>query len=98
MRRIISLKKILFLLLSVVVLLEGVQVYLSNRIAGTSIEVARLQTQIKEVDEKNISLKSQLLSLSSFESIASRAAEMGFIENKNSDITLKAPIPVALSN
>lgn len=98
MKKHITLKKIVVLLVLTVVLLEGIQVYLSNRIAGTSIEVSRLQAQIKELDEKNISLKSQLLSLSSFESIASRAAEMGFVENKTQDITLKAPIPVALSN
>lgn len=93
-----KLKSIFVILLILVVLLEGVQVYLSNRIAGTSIEVAQLQEKIGKLDEKNVSLKSELLTYSSFEHIASRAAELGFIENKNQDISLSAPIPVAFSN
>jgi cell division protein FtsL len=96
--KLLSLKNMVLGLIALVVLLEGVQVYLSNRIAGTSIEVARLQGEIARIDEKNVSLKSELLSFSSFDHVSSRAAELGFIENKNQDITLKAPIPVALSN
>lgn len=81
-----------------IVLLQCVQVYLSNRIAGTSIEVARLRQDIEALDEKNTSLKTQLLAHSSFTSVASRAAEIGFTETKNNVILLKAPLPVAVSD
>lgn len=96
--KILSLRSLAIGLVTAVLVLEGVQVYLSNRIAGTSIEVARLTQEIGVLSEKNTSLKSELLSFSSFERIASRAAELGFIENRNQDISLKAPIPVAIGN
>ncbi|MGE5042314.1 MAG: hypothetical protein ACM3IJ_05440 [Candidatus Levyibacteriota bacterium] len=96
--KLLSLKTLAIGLVTAVILLEGVQVYLSNRIAGTSIEVARLQQEIGVISEKNTALKSELLTFSSFEHIASRAAELGFIENKNQDISLTAPIPVAIGN
>lgn len=92
-----KLKLIITLLIITIFILEGVQVYFSNRIAGTSIEVATLRQKIEALNEKNTDIKTELLSYSSFNSIASRAAELGFSENKNSVITLTAPLPVALS-
>lgn len=92
-----KLKLIFTTLILTVVLLEGVQVYLSNRIAGTSIEVAQLRSQIEVLDEKNTSLKTQLLSYSSFNNVASRAAQMGFLESRNNVIMIHAPLPVAIS-
>lgn len=88
---------ILIILFLTVLLLEGINVYLSNRVAGTSIEVARLTQAVEVIDEKNTSLRSELLSFSSFARVASRAAELGFTENKDSAIRLSAPLQVALS-
>lgn len=89
--------KILFALLIVTtIVLECVNVFFSNTVAGSSIEVATIRQDIQMIDEKNMSLRSELLSYSSFERIASRAAELGFVENKNA-ISLTAPLPVAVS-
>lgn len=91
-------KYIFTTLILAVILLEGIQVYLSNRIAGSSIEVARLRQQIETLDEKNTSLKTELLSYASFSRVASRAAELGFQESKRNVIVLSAPLPVAISH
>lgn len=91
--------KLLFAtLLVTTILLESVNVYLSNRIAGGSIEVAKLREKIQELDEKNIALKTELLSYSSFNRIASRAAELGFLESKKNIMVLNAPLQVAISH
>lgn len=90
-------KLILLVLFITVLLLEGTNIYLSNRVAGTSIEVARLTQEVQVLDEKNISLKSELLSFSSYEHVSSRAAELGFIESKDSAIMLSTPLQVAIS-
>lgn len=92
-----KIKLILTTLFLTVILLEGINVYLSNRVAGTSIEVSRLTQSVEILDEKNISLKSELLSFSSFDRVASRAAELGFTENKDSAIMVNTPLQVAIS-
>ncbi|MFI5265320.1 MAG: hypothetical protein ACHQT7_01085 [Candidatus Levyibacteriota bacterium] len=92
-----KLKPIIITLFLAVLLLEGVNVYLSNKVAGTSIEVARLTQGVQVLDEQNTSLKSELLSFSSLEHIASRAAELGFTDNKDSAIMLSTPLQVAIS-
>lgn len=92
-----KLKLLITILIVTIILLEGVQVYFSNRIAGTSIEVASLRAKIEALDEKNTSLKTELLTYSSFTWVASRAAELGLSESKNNVIMLKAPLPVAIS-
>lgn len=91
-------KLIFTLLILVTVLLEGVHVYLSNRIASTSIEVAQLREEIETLDEKNTALKTELLAYSSFNRIASRAAELGFQESKRNVMVLNAPLQVAISH
>lgn len=92
-----KIKVTLLTLFLTVLLLEGINVYLSNRVAGTSIEVARLTQAVEVMEEKNTSLRSELLSFSSFARVASRAAELGFTEHKDSAIMLSAPLRVALS-
>ena len=92
-----KIKLIFTLLVVTLVVLEGVNIYLSNTVAGSSIEVARLRETIEVLDEKNISLKSEYLSYSSYDHVSSRAAELGFQESKDSAIMLKAPLQVAIS-
>ncbi len=90
-------KFLLAILIVIAILLEAVNVYLSNKIASTSIQVAKMREEVRILDERNTSLKTELLSFASFERVASRAAELGFVEGKDSTIMLKAPLQVALS-
>jgi cell division protein FtsL len=92
----LKIKYIPFLLLVAAVILEGFNIFLSNSIAGSSIEVSLLSQKIEEIEGKNTSLKTELLSYSSFENIASRAASLGFVENKDTAIMINAPLKVAL--
>ncbi len=75
--------------------LEGIHIYLSNRVAETSIEVATIRQEIQELDEKTTSLKTELLNYSSFERISSRAAELGFKDSRDNAIMIKTPVKVA---
>lgn len=91
-----KIRTLLTLFILLVIVLEAVSVYLSNTIAGTSVEVANLRQEIEAVNEKNVSLKTELLSYASYERIASRAAELGFVESRDSAIMVHAPLQVAL--
>lgn len=82
-------------LIFLVLLLEGVHVYLSNKISEKSVEVATLREQIQVLDEKTTSLKTELLQFSSFERISSRAAELGFQDSKDGTLMVNSPMPMA---
>lgn len=90
-----SIKLALVILIFATILLEGVHIYLSNRVAETSIEVATIRQDIQELDEKTTSLKTELLNYSSFERISSRAAELGFKDSRDNAIMINAPVKVA---
>lgn len=53
---------------------------LSSRLASDSVKVKKLQTNIDKLEEKNQILKSEVLEITSFEVLASRAAELGFVD------------------
>lgn len=84
----------LFLLFVVTGMLEVANIYLSNTVTTDSINATRLQEKINMLDEENLNLKSSILKNSSFEFVASRAAEFGFKHN-DSIVTLNTPIEVA---
>lgn len=82
-------------LIFLVVSLESVSIYLSNKMAADSISVKKLEGEFSSLEQKNQNLKSEFLVLTSFEQVASRAAEVGFIDAKDT-ITLTSPLPVAV--
>ncbi len=90
-----TIKFVIFCLLITTLILEGVNIYLSNKVAETSIEVAIIRQEIQELDEKTTSLKTELLRYSSFEYISSRAAELGFNDTRDNAIMIKTPVKVA---
>ncbi len=83
------------LLLFVAIALELFNLHLSGKIASNSIEVKRAQAEISQLQEKNETINSQVLSLASLETVSSRAAELGFVKNQ-SYIFLNSPVEVAL--
>lgn len=71
-----------------------VQVFVSNRISTSGIELSEMQGQIKEYKTENYVLSEKLLTETSLVNIASVAAQIGFVEVK-SKIYLSTPLPLA---
>lgn len=90
-----SVKFFIISLILLVVILEGVHIFLSNMVSETSVEVATVRNEIKVLDEKTTSLKTELLQYSSYAHISSRAAELGFQESKDSAMRVNAPSKMA---
>ena len=76
-------------------ILELFNLHLSGKIASDSVEVKKIQKNIAELEEKNEVLNSQVLSYASLETVASRAADLGFATAQNY-IFLNSPVEVAL--
>jgi cell division protein FtsL len=86
---------IIFLIFSAV-LTQILKVYISNTAALDSIEASGLNAKIKEIEESNMELRTQILSLSSFQTIASRAADLGYRDSRDI-ISVYDPVKVAVS-
>lgn len=85
---------IIFILVLSVVGLELFNIFLSNRVTTDSIEASKLKKEIAEYTQKNNILKSKIYEHASYDSIASRAAEVGFQEARDT-ISLDTPVHVA---
>ena len=75
--------------------LELANLHLAGKIASNSIEVKKIQQEIALLQENNEVLNSHVLSLASLDTVASRAAQLGFVDNQ-SYIFLNSPVEVAL--
>ncbi len=92
-------KKIYFLIILLIVVtgfLGLVNIHLSTKLASDSVEVKKLQISIDNLEEKNQIINSKILEIASFETLASRAAELGFKDasnyislHKNAKLSLK---------
>lgn len=85
---------IIIVLVLATFVLEGVNIFLSNRVSTDSIAASQLQQELARVEQENEILKTKVLEFASFESVASRAAEFGFVEPKDT-LSLDAPVEVA---
>jgi cell division protein FtsL len=90
-----KLNSIIIMLVAAALIFEGFNIYLSNRLATESIEASQLKRDIALVEQENNVLQSEIFEHSSFESVASRAAEFGFQKAKES-ISISSPVTVAL--
>lgn len=92
-------KKIYFLI-TILVIIAGtlglLNIHLSSKLASDSVEVKKLQANIDALSEKNQIVHSKILEVTSFETLASRAAELGFIEASHY-ISLQKNIKLSLS-
>ncbi|OGH33952.1 MAG: hypothetical protein A3J69_01900 [Candidatus Levybacteria bacterium RIFCSPHIGHO2_02_FULL_42_12] len=71
------------------------QVVISNWLSTTGITLGAIEDELKQYKEKNALLEERFLHASSLTSIASTAAELGFVEKK-SRIVLTDSVPLAL--
>ena len=75
-------------------LTQVVSIYLSNTKSLESIEATKLRASVDELSESNISLQSEVLTLSSYNAISSRAGELGY--NKiDAFVSLYDPVEIA---
>lgn len=81
-------------LVGIILMLTITQVVVSNRLSTTGLVLGKLQDEIALFKTENTILSEKLLVASSFTSIASAAAQLGFSETKTA-IVLTAPLPIA---
>lgn len=86
---------IIGILILVTLVLEGINIFLANQVSTESVSVARLNQEIEELEDKNYILKTQILEYAALDSVASRAAQLGFADNKTV-ISLYEPATVAI--
>ena len=87
--------KLTIIFLGVLALIsQMISIYLSNTMSLASIEATKLRTEVDELSEHNIKLQSEVLALSSYNAISSRAGELGY--KKNSEfVSLYDPVDLA---
>lgn len=83
------------LLGSIICLLLLVQVYVSNRLANTGVEVAEIEREIEELVEENEMFRQKTASASSLLTLKERAHHLGFVK-PTAPVYLSRDIPVAL--
>lgn len=83
------------LIIMIIVGLSVVQVTISNSLSTTGIELADIEEQITAYKKENAKLSEELLTVASFNTIASKAADMGFVSEKK-HIGITAPMPLAI--
>lgn len=81
-------------LVLVTLVLELVNISLTNRMATDSIEASQLKKELAVVVQENNVIRAKVYELASYDSVASRAAEFGFKEAVDT-ISLDTPVQVA---
>ena len=71
------------LLVLITIGLEILNIHLSSKLASDSVEVKKLQLSIDKFNEENQILNSEVLSQTSFDTIASKAGELGFGQTRS---------------
>jgi cell division protein FtsL len=82
-----------FPLIFIVIALSIAHVIVSNMLSTTGVELDKLQTDLQVFQKENTFLREKVLVDTSFNSIASVAAEMGFVDSK-SNVYLPEQIPL----
>lgn len=87
--------RLIIFLIIILIFLQGINIFLENKTSLDSIKASKLREEIANLQEKNGIISSQVIQYSSFDTISSRAAELGFVEARQT-ISLFTPIPLAL--
>lgn len=92
-------KKLYFpviILLIMAIGLELLNINLAGKLASDSVAVKKLQINIAKLDEENQILNSKVLDQTSFETISSKAASLGFVED-HAYISLRNQVKLSYS-
>jgi cell division protein FtsL len=84
----------IILIITIVITLSIVQVTVSNSLSTTGIELAKIEEKITFYKRQNAILHEKVLVASSFTTIASKAAEMGFIDKQSRLFLPNSPLAV----
>jgi len=87
---------VIAILIITIIVLESLDIYLSNSLSTQSLSASKYRREIEELEDQNVVLRAELLKLTSFEVIASHAASFGFVEPKHT-ISLKLQPQFAVS-
>lgn len=88
-------KTLIVVLVVVFFILSGINIFITNKITLESISATKIRTEIAKLQESNEVLSSEVLGYTSYEVISSKAAALGFHEEKEF-ISLYAPLQVAI--
>lgn len=91
----IYIRFLIIILASTALVLQIISIYISNRVGLNSIASTKIQQNLETLKEKNIELESHILTLASYNTIASRAADLGYADNKDF-VSLYDPVHVAI--
>lgn len=80
----------------IIILLSVVQVVVSNSISTTGMVLGEMQTEIESYRKENTLLSEKILTLSSFDHVASVAAQLGYVP-AGTPIAVTASLPLAIN-
>lgn len=81
----------------IIISLSVAQVVVSNRLSTAGMVFGKIEDEIRFYKAKNSLLSEELFLASSLSSISSKAAELGFVEDK-SQLVLKTSLPFAVKS
>jgi hypothetical protein len=94
MRKLMRITTIALLILALVT--QVLKIYVANTTALDSIAASKIATEINQIIESNMELRGEVLMLSSYQNVASKAAELGY-KDTSELISVYDPVKVAVS-
>lgn len=78
----------------IIALLAVVRIGVSNKLSTSGIALKKIEDQLNSYKKENMILQEKLLTYASFTQIASKAAQLGFVQDKKSFI-LNGSLPLS---
>ncbi len=89
-------KSVIILFITVtIILLSIAQTILSNMLSTSGVPMSKINKELQAYKTENTQIREKLFLRSSLINIASKAAELGFVESK-SEFVLKTSMPLAV--
>lgn len=85
----------IFTLLSIVAILAVIQITASNFLTTDGVDLAQIKKEIAGLKKENIILREQIYTLSSLTEVASKAAALGFVPEKDT-VFIQSSQPLAI--
>jgi Tfp pilus assembly protein PilO len=83
-------------LIVILLLLMGVQVYFSNKIATTGEQLSYLETKARQLEDENRKMLAENVNIGSLQQLAAKAKELGYVEPKEI-VNFASPDSIALN-
>ena len=86
---------IILFITATIILLSIAQTILSNMLSTSGVPMSKINKELQAYKTENTQIREKLFLRSSLINIASKAAELGFVESK-SEFVLKTSMPLAV--